>query len=514
MQLGELHRFLKPPELARDIGGDVDHPRPGGLQLAGLGGGEVGVLHPLAGVIDLRKVIVAAVGARAVAGRGLHHPRGLLVGALLIEEAAELQQDQPFARRRFHRGPIGGDGLVGGVQPGGLTRGLHQGEGVGGPGGGRLFGSLVGFGVGFDHAQHVQAHDLIGGVGLVIAPGALAVGEDHALIAREIVDVVVAPHEGFHRRALHRLGIGVGGQDVAAGEGGVHGHGRDGDQHAEIGRPVGAQQGVDRFQALEDLRIVQQVELEPPWVQFAGRRRRNAVQVMAGIGVEPGLRHAQGHDEHPRLAGQGHVVVHRLAALEHLFQGGRGHQRVHVRIVPAVAAHVDQGLGLERRAVPEAPLQLVGDAGHHIAVQGGVGIGLQAHVGRQPEMAGRDVVALGGQLLFDVAGEAGADGEDQLAAVDLEGRPESRLRQGHQPLGLGLGRPRPTGILLPKTLEGFGGGRDQKGHKQSISKRSVDRTGVARPGPSAGIYRLGLIRHCQPRLATTPRRRDMRKGAG
>ncbi len=123
-----------------------------------------------------------------------------------------------------------------------------------------------------------------------------------------------------------------------------------------------------------------------------------------------------------------------------------------VRIEPAVVAKVDEVAHLEL-LVAEAPVQLIGDGRDHIAVQQGVGICLEAIVDRHLEVGGGDAVALGDQLLFDVAGEAGADGEDQLRAIDVEAGPEPRLGQGDQPISLGLGRPRPAGILVPHALE-------------------------------------------------------------
>ncbi len=215
---------------------------------------------------------------------------------------------------------------------------------------------------------------------------------------------------------------------------------------------MGGQERVDLLEPIQDLAVVEQMELEPVRKSLARLGRRHGVQIEVGGGVVPGLGKAQRHDHDPRLLGQGHISADRLAPLEDRFRRRRRHQRVQVRIEPAVLAHPDEVAHLEL-LFAEAPPQLVGDGGDHIAVHQGVGIGLEAGVERDIEFRGGDLVALGDQLFFDVAREAGADGEDQFRPVDMEARPEFRLGQGHQPFGLSLGRPRPAGILMPDALE-------------------------------------------------------------
>ncbi len=177
---------------------------------------------------------------------------------------------------------------------------------------------------------------------------------------------------------------------------------------------------MDEFEALQDLFVIQQVELEAVRMALSGAGGKHAVEVEGGAGVVPGLGQAQGHDEHPRLGGLGHVVLDRLAAAPHNVERGRGHQRVQVRVEPLVVAHIDEAPLGEGLAMLEGPLQLVADRPDHIAVEQGVRVGLEAGVRRRLEPGRGDVVAFLDQLLFDVACETRADGEDRLALADLE----------------------------------------------------------------------------------------------
>ncbi len=222
---------------------------------------------------------------------------------------------------------------------------------------------------------------------------------------------------------------------------------------------------MDIVQRGQDLVVVQQVEFEPVRVAFAHLGRQDAVQIVAGSRVEPGLGQAQGHDEHPRLAGQGHVPADGRAPPLHRLARRRRDQRMQIRIEPAVLGDLHIALLREGLAMTEGPLQLVGDRPDDIAVEQGVRVGLEAGVRRRGELAGRDIIAFLDQLLFDVAGETGADGEDQLGPGDLERRPEGRLSQRDQALSLGFRRPRPAGIALADPSEGFGGGQNQQGHR-------------------------------------------------
>ncbi len=138
-----------------------------------------------------------------------------------------------------------------------------------------------------------------------------------------------------------------------------------------------------------------------------------------------------------------------------------------VRIEPLVLPDEHEVPHLERPS--EAPEQFVDDGGDHIAVHQGVGIGLEPVVQGDLEVRSGDLVAFGDQLLFDVARETGADGEDRFAAVDVEAWPESGLGQGDQALSLRLSRPRPAGILVTDTLERVRSCDHQKGHERPIS---------------------------------------------
>ncbi len=177
---------------------------------------------------------------------------------------------------------------------------------------------------------------------------------------------------------------------------------------------VADQQGVDVFQAVQDLVVVQKVEFEAAFVVVARPGRQHAVQVELGAVVVPGLGEAQRHDEHPGLGGQRHVTDDRRApGLDHLQRGG-GHQRVQVGVEPLVLAQADVTPVREGLAVFESPLQLIDDRPDHIPVEQRVGVGLETGLGRRLEPRGGDVVALLDQLLFDVAGETGADREDRF----------------------------------------------------------------------------------------------------
>ncbi len=289
----------------------------------------------------------------------------------------------------------------------------------------------------------------------------------------------MASDEGFHRGPLHRLGVGVGRQNLPAGEGGVHGHRRDGHQHPDLGVAEGNEQGADVFQRVQDLFVVQQVELVALRYRLAPADGQHAVQVEAGLGVVPGLGQAQGHDEHPRLPRQGHVAGDRPPPLPDLLERRKLDRGMQVRIEPLARLQLKIGrLGKRLRRV-ERPPQLVQDREHHISIQQGVGICLEAEFLGGREAAGGDVVALDRELLFDVAGEAGADGEDQFLLVDPEGGREARLSHGHQALGLRLGRARPPGIGVACTVQGLVAGQDQKRHPGPFKKPARGQGGTS-----------------------------------
>ncbi len=188
---------------------------------------------------DAGQPVPAGIVLAAVLQRGLQQPTGLGPAPALHQEAAGLDQHNRILGRGRGGGPIEVQRLVLAVPGQRLARQLQLIIGLQRLQRPAALGRRLA--IGFQHQEHVAPDDLVGDVRLVLGPRPTGVRKRDALVAWEIVDAVMAAGEHLGRRAQGRLHVGIGQEDVVAGEGGVQRHRRDSGQDLQVRAAVTGQ---------------------------------------------------------------------------------------------------------------------------------------------------------------------------------------------------------------------------------------------------------------------------------
>ncbi len=266
--------------------------------------------------------------------------------------------------------------------------------------------------------------------------------------------------------------MGVGDGDVPAGEGAPERHRRGGDE--DFHRRIAGADHVDGGQHVLEAPRERQ-HLEAPAVghglELAAPGRPEHVEIR--LEVAPGLDHARRH--HQAVGGEGRLedVVDALAPLDEALLGDRLGGDVEVE--ETSFAEIE---GQGRAVAPGHHAVAVVDAGgpfHGLTegrrmelVHGRVGLAVEL-VGRQLEVQHRHLAAQGGEVALDVAGEAAADGEDHIAAVQTE-------RGAHLGIDLALqllGDVAPARALQALALHGVAGREGETGRARKVIGRRI-----------------------------------------